>query len=58
MLELESPPVVVVGVKRGETRPKLLGGVDEPPPHCAGMGDGVEANEVMAMAAADGPNRP
>lgn len=47
----------MVGVKRGETRPKLLGGVDAPPPLC-GMGDGVEANEVMAIAAADGPNRP
>ena len=46
-----------LGVSRGETRPRLVGGVVEAgAPN--GMGVGVLAKEVMAAAAAEGPNSP
>ena len=46
-----------LGVSRGETRPRLAGGVVEACVH-SDMGVGVLAREVMAAAAAEGPKRP
>lgn len=48
-----------LGVRRGETRPRLLGGVVEVGVAKAGSGvTGVLAKDVMAAAAALGPKRP
>ena len=46
-----------LGVSRGETSPRLVGGVVEAGVP-SGMGVGVLAKEVMAAAAAVGPKRP